>query len=66
MRTFRRALTPAGHEPASRVAALLGIDAVFGRDLAASDPFRLAVIDAYAQLTTRGARSAIAGKQSES
>lgn len=59
--TFRRALTPAGHEPASRVAALLGIDAVFGRDLAASDPFRLAVIDAYAQLTTRGARSAIAG-----
>ena len=50
----------AGPEPASRVAALLGIEAVFGGDLATHLEFGNAVERAYRLLLQRGARDAIA------
>jgi fructuronate reductase len=57
---FRDALASVGHDPAPRVAALLGVERVFGRDLGSNELLRQAVTDAYAQLTTHGARRAVA------
>ncbi len=57
---FCAALAPAGKDAAARVAALLGIEAVFGCDLPANDLFRRAVEGAYARLSAVGARRAVA------
>jgi fructuronate reductase len=53
-------LTSAGQEPASRVAAILGIDAVFGADLPRSAIFVAELTNAYALLMTKGARASAA------
>jgi fructuronate reductase len=48
----------AGLEPEARVRAVLGVEAVFGCDLARSDAFVAAVTKAYGLLLARGARQA--------
>ncbi|MFM9974872.1 MAG: mannitol dehydrogenase family protein [Beijerinckiaceae bacterium] len=57
--TFRSRLTTAGEESASRVAALLSLDAVFDPDLASNVTFRQAVTKAYQTIADNGARAAI-------
>ncbi|HET6238276.1 MAG TPA: mannitol dehydrogenase family protein [Acetobacteraceae bacterium] len=54
----RAALNAAGSDPRRRVGAILGIDAIFGADLAHSVPFADAVSAAYAALLANGARAA--------
>jgi fructuronate reductase len=54
------ALATAGETPGGRVAALLGVEAVFSADLAASQEFRRAVTTAYRQLLDQGAKRAVA------
>ncbi len=56
---LRDALDPAG-PPAGRVAAVLGMAAVFGDDLPRVEPFVAAVTQAYQALLDGGARSAAA------
>jgi fructuronate reductase len=58
--TLAAALAAAGDAPGARVAALLGIEAVFGADLAASQDFRRAVTTAYRHLLDQGAKRAVA------
>jgi fructuronate reductase len=58
--TLTAALAKAGAAPGARVAALLGIEAVFGRDLNQSQEFRRVVTAAYRQLNEVGARKAVA------
>jgi fructuronate reductase len=53
------ALANAGPDPARRVAAILGLETVFGTDLPRSAPFVAAVTGAYALLLARGARAAV-------
>ena len=55
---LRQTLDAASPEPAARVAAILGIRAVFGTDLPRSTPFRDAVTAAYARLVAQGSRIA--------
>ncbi len=57
---FRERLDVAGPDPARRVGALLGIDAVFGRDLPANPVFVAAITGAYEALASLGARRAVA------
>jgi fructuronate reductase len=57
---FRDGLPGADAAPDSRVAALLAIEPVFGRDLAANDVFRRAVTEAYRRLRSHGARQCMA------
>ena len=56
-RQLREALEQAGPEPRSRVAAVLGIDAVFGGDLPRSPVFVAGLTKAYAALLADGARA---------
>lgn len=58
--TFRRALANTGPSSDARVAALIGIDAVFGPDLGANAVFRAAVAEAYDRLRRHGARQCVA------
>jgi fructuronate reductase len=58
--TLASALAKAGDAPGAHVAALLGVDAVFGADLAANQDFRRAVTAAYCQLLEQGAKRAVA------
>jgi fructuronate reductase len=55
---LRDTLAKAGPDPASRVAAIIGLETVFGTDLPRSAPFVAAVTDAYALLLAKGARAA--------
>jgi fructuronate reductase len=55
---LRAALDAAGDDPATRVAAILGIEAVFDRDLPQAPTFVASVTDAYARLLRKGARRA--------
>lgn len=57
--SFRANLAQAGDDPASRVDALIGIEAVFGRDLPANAPFRREVAQAYERLVAVGAAKAV-------
>ena len=54
---LRTALDQAGSEPRRKVAALLGVEAVFGHDLPRSPAFAAAVTQAYATLVANGARA---------
>ena len=56
---LRAVLDRSGPEPGSRVAAVLGMEAVFGADLPQSPPFAAAVTQAYAALLANGARASI-------
>jgi fructuronate reductase len=58
--TLALALATAGDAPGARVAALLGVEAIFGADLAASQEFRQAVTTAYRQLLEQGAKRVVA------
>jgi fructuronate reductase len=58
--TLASALAKVGDAPGARVAALLGVEAVFGTDLAANQDFRRAVTTAYRQLLDQGAKRAVA------
>ena len=58
--TFRAAIAKAGHGSVERVNALIGVEAVFGRDLPADAAFRLAVEQAHARLTASGAARSVA------
>ncbi|MFL5335234.1 MAG: mannitol dehydrogenase family protein [Geminicoccaceae bacterium] len=55
---LRGRLDAAGADPAARIRALLGVEAVFGTDLPANPGFVAAVSDAYATLLAVGARAA--------
>jgi fructuronate reductase len=55
---LRAALDSAGSAPASRVAAALRFEAVFGQDLPLSPDFEAALTAAYADLLARGAHEA--------
>jgi fructuronate reductase len=57
---LRERIDCAGAEPEGQVRALVSVEAVFGRDLSASDTFMVAVIEAYKTLRRDGARMAIA------
>ncbi|MFC3123678.1 mannitol dehydrogenase family protein [Pseudoroseomonas globiformis] len=57
---LRAQLDAAGAEPAARIRALLGVEAVFGTDLPAEPRFATALTEAYAQLMAKGARAAAA------
>jgi fructuronate reductase len=57
-KTLRDKLDTARSDPDTRVAALLGVTAVFGDDLSGDANFRKAVTSAYAALLTRGSRPA--------
>jgi fructuronate reductase len=57
---LRARLDGAGPDPAARVRALLGVQAVFGNDLRADGGFVAAVTDAYAALLRHGARATAA------
>jgi fructuronate reductase len=59
--TLAEVLATAGEAPGARVAALLGVEAVFGTDLAANQDFRRVMTTAYRQLLDRGAKRAVAG-----
>jgi fructuronate reductase len=50
----------AGPDPAAQVRALATVEAVFGKDLPASEAFMTAVTEAYKALRRQGARKAIA------
>ena len=57
---LRATLDAAGDEPSVRVAAILGVEAVFGSDLRGNAEFVADVIAAYAAIVTLGARAATA------
>jgi fructuronate reductase len=57
---LRATLDAAGNDPAARVAAILGVDAVFGVDLRGNAVFVAAVAAAYAAIVSLGARAATA------
>ena len=57
---LRSALDGAGPDPARRVAAVLGVEAVFGAELPRVDTFVASVSDAYVLLLARGARATAA------
>jgi fructuronate reductase len=57
---LRAALDGAGPDPAARVEAVLGVEAVFGPDLPRSPVFVEAVTAAYARLLAQGALAAAA------
>jgi len=57
---LRRRSDSAGADPAARVRALANIEAVFGQDLPASEPFITAVTGAYRALRRDGVRQAMA------
>jgi fructuronate reductase len=57
---LRDTLDKAGGDPQARVRAILGIEAIFGDDLARDPRFESALIAAYASLLARGARGAAA------
>ena len=59
--TFRAALDAAGNDPGARLAALLGLEPIFGTDLPFHQGFRAAVAVAYERLLAVGARAAAAG-----
>jgi fructuronate reductase len=52
--------TSAEADPARRIAAILGIDAVFGSDLPGSAAFAAALTEAYTLLLAKGARASAA------
>ncbi|MGG5819795.1 mannitol dehydrogenase family protein [Falsiroseomonas sp. HW251] len=52
-------LDAAGEDPAGRVAAVLGVEAVFGADLSRDVRFGAAVTEAYAAILRVGARRAV-------
>jgi fructuronate reductase len=54
------ALTTAGPDPADRITAILGVDAVFGPDLPRSAVFAASLTEAYTLLLAKGARAAAA------
>ena len=58
--TLRAALDAAGPDPAGRVAAVLGTEAVFGTALPRDPAFTEAVTRAYALLLADGSRAAVA------
>lgn len=58
--TIRRALDGAGPDPDAQVAALIGLDAIFGSDLPSDPVFRTAVASAYARLRSDGVRRTLA------
>lgn len=58
--TLRAALDGAGEDPARRVAAVLGVEAVFGAELPRDPRFAAAVTAAYARILRQGARGAAA------
>jgi fructuronate reductase len=57
---IRGALDKAGGDPRARVRAVLGIEAIFGADLARDPRFESALTAAYTSLLARGARGAAA------
>ena len=57
---LRQRSDSAGADPAAQVRALANIEAVFGGDLPASEPFITAVTDAYKALRRDGVRQAMA------
>ncbi len=57
-KSLREKIDAAGSDPDARVAALLGVTAVFGADLSADAGFRQTVTSAYAALLRKGSRSA--------
>jgi fructuronate reductase len=57
---LRQVLDQAGDGPAARVRAVLGVDAIFGSDLARDARFEGALVAAYGSLLRRGARGAAA------
>ncbi len=57
---LRGAAAAGGGNPEAIVAALLGIEAVFGRDLGVNAAFRSSVTDAYRDLRSHGARRCVA------
>jgi len=57
---LRTTLDNAGRAPDDRVRAILGIEAIFGADLAQNDRFRNALTAAYTRLLASGARAAAA------
>jgi fructuronate reductase len=57
---LRDTLDKAGEDPRDRVRAVLGIEAIFGDDLARDRGFESALVSAYVSLMTRGARGAAA------
>ena len=63
---LRATLDAAGRDPARRVAAMLGIEAIFGRDLAQAPGFTAPLERAYAALLHKGARQATAALASPS
>jgi fructuronate reductase len=57
---LQTALNSAGDDPARHIAAILGVDAVFGPDLPRSAMFVASLTDAYILLLTKGARASAA------
>jgi fructuronate reductase len=57
---LRGTLDQAGRDPTARVHAILGIEAIFGTDLARDHRFESALVTTYTSLLTRGARGAAA------
>ncbi|MGB1034259.1 MAG: mannitol dehydrogenase family protein [Primorskyibacter sp.] len=57
--TRLRAASDSGQDAATKVDALLAIPEVFGTDLPAQDAFRDAVVSAYHDLSTTGAKAAV-------
>jgi fructuronate reductase len=57
---LKDALSGAGASPSDRVAAVLGLEAVFGTDLPRSLEFKSALISAYTSLVERGAMKSVA------
>jgi fructuronate reductase len=57
---LRERTDSAGADPGAQVRALATVEAVFGKDLPASEVFMTAVTDAYKALRREGARKAIA------
>ena len=58
--TLHSAMAATGGKPEAIVDALLGVEAIFDRDLAQSAAFRGSVTDAYHSLRNRGARRCVA------
>lgn len=57
---LRQILDQAGEDPAARVRAILGVDAIFGSDLPGDIRFEQALVAAYGSLLGRSARGAAA------
>jgi fructuronate reductase len=61
---LRERIDAAGPDPMSQVRALVGVEAIFGKDLPASEAFMTVVTTAYEELAREGARKAIADRSS--